>query len=167
MRSISGHNMPRDQLCGLLCSKFVGFCLFATSYSWWQLNNGLDKSGVSVAFCLMVAFLRPYNTVHVVDYLVLSTPRTRQLSISFDCRKLVFARFYKGFLETIRIPGLVATGSWEPFLWLHFRLRKSKDLQGFSMVPRADPTRRQVSLKTPTGHRWHPTLQNHLFSQRL
>ena len=159
--------MPRDQLCGLLCSKFVDFCLFATSYSWWQLNNGLDKSGVSVAFCLMVAFLRPYNTFHVVDYLVLSSPRTHQFPIPFACRKLVFARFYKGFLETIRIPGLVATGSWEPFLWLRSRLGKSKDLQGFPMVPRADATRGQVSLKTPTGHRLQPPLQKHTFSQRF
>ena len=159
--------MPRDQVCGLLCSKFPEFCLSATSYSWLQLNNGLEKSGVSDAFCLMVAF--PYLchafTLRITWYNQL--PGLTSSHFLGLKEKLVFARVYKGFLETVGIPGLIVTGSWGQFLWLHFRLRKSKDLQGFSMVPRADPTRRQVSLKTPTGHRWQPTLQKHLFSQRF
>ena len=159
--------MARDQVCGLLCSKLSGFCLPATSYSWLQLNNGLEKSGVSDAFCLMVAFTYLCHAFNLADCLIQSTPRPNLFALPWVEGKLVFARVYKGFLETVGIPGLVATGCWEPFLWLHFRLRKSKALQGFSMVPRADPTRRQVSLKTLTGHRWHPTLRNHLFSQRF
>ena len=156
--------MPRGQVGGLLYSKFLEFCLSATSYSWWQFNNGLEKSGVPDAFCLMVAFPSLCHAFYFADYLIQSTLRPHLFTFPWVEGKLVFARVYKGIQETVGIPGLSGTGSWEPFLWLHFRLRKSKDLQGFSMVPRADPTRRQVSLKTPTGHRWHPTLQNHLFS---
>ncbi len=156
--------MPRDQVCGLLCSNFPDFFLVATSYSWLQLNNGLEKSGMSDAFCLMVAF--PYIChMHLPCGLLdtINSPAS-PLRTSLGWRKACFCKGLQGIPGNRGIPGLVATGSWEPFLWLHFRLRKIKDLQGFSMVPRADPTRRQVSLKTPTGHRWQPTLQKHLFS---
>ncbi len=115
----------------------------------------------------MVAFTYLCNAFNRADYLIQSTPRPHLFALPWVEGKLVFARVYKGFLETAGIPGLVATGSWEPFLWLHFRLRKSKDLQGFSIVPRADPTRGQVRLETPTGHPRDPTLRNHTFSQRF
>ena len=96
--------------------------------------------------------------IYLVDYFIQSTPRPHLFALPWVEGKACFCMGLQGSPGNRGNPSLSVTGSWGQFLWLRFRLWKSRDLQGFPMVPRADPTRGQMCLKTPTRHRWHPTL---------
>ena len=74
---------------------FPGKSIFVSeSHSWKTFQNLIPYCSVSISL----------PCIYLVDYLIQSTPRPHLFALPWVEGKLVFARVYKGFLETVGFP---------------------------------------------------------------